>query len=287
MEVKHKRKNKSLCFGRIQNGGKNMAEIVMVHVDYENIRWRFKDYVEFITVKAIVDAFRGVAKEIGELRQIFFYGDWTRRAQDCREIEELGCRAINVLSKPMGSDRSDSTMMFGIDDQTRLHPEVTSFLIGAGDSDYKEVILRCRERGKKVYVACFVKSASRELFTMTERVYPLETRLNLTAKQIPSLPSLELLDEVEKTKLLIRRIDNLEKGLPQIVRNYLCEKILLPESKFGETFNDVNKFLNNELTKGYLEQYQIDNPKIAGKKVQCLKLKRDHQLVIDTLRPQK
>jgi len=120
-------------------------EILMAHIDYENIRYRFRDYVEYVTLDNILQAFQSIAKEIGELRQTFVYGDWTRRPKDARTIENLGCRAVNVLSKLHGSDRSDPTMMFAIDDQTREQPKVTGFLLGAGDADYKEVILRCRE----------------------------------------------------------------------------------------------------------------------------------------------
>jgi len=127
------------------------TEIVMAHIDYENIRWRFRDYVEYVTLEDVLKAFQSIGNEIGELRQMFFYGDWTRRPQDARKIEDYGFRAVNVLSKVRGADRSDPTMMFAIDDQSREQPEITAFLLGAGDADYKEVILRCRERGKRIY----------------------------------------------------------------------------------------------------------------------------------------
>ena len=129
-----------------------MAEIIMAHIDYENIRWRFQDYVEYITIDDIIQAFKSLAEELGKLRQMFFYGDWTRRPQDSRKIEDYGYRAVTVLSKVRGADRSDQTMAFAIDDQARENPDVTTFVLGAGDADYKEVILRCRERGKHIYV---------------------------------------------------------------------------------------------------------------------------------------
>lgn len=260
-------------------------EIIMAHVDYENIRYRFRDYVEYVTLEQVIEAFRTIGREIGELRQMFFYGDWTRRPQDARKIEDYGCRAVNVLSKRHGGDRSDPTMMFGIDDQSREQPEITSFLLGAGDADYKEVILRCRERGKKIYAACFGLSASRELFTMTERVYPLEVQLCLTERQVLTLPLPEVLEESSKTNYLIQRIDSLEKTLEDVVRNYLRDTILLPMKEFGETFIEVDDFLDGEMEKDYLEEYSVANPKIPGRKVKCLRLKRDHPLVIEVLLP--
>lgn len=261
-------------------------EILMAHIDYENIRWRFRDYVEYITLEDVIRVFESLGKELGELRQMFFYGDWTRRRQDARKIEEHGFRAVNVLSKIHGADRSDATMSFAIDDQSRENPEITTFLLGAGDADYKEVILRCRERGKRIYAVCFGRSASRELFTMTEGVYPLEVRLNLTERQPAALPALEILDEPNKRRYLIRRIDSLEKTLPDVVRNYLRDKILLPMKQFGETAADVDAFLNRELEEGYLEEYTVDNPKIPKRQVKCLRLKREVPMVAEALLPQ-
>ena len=217
---------------------------------------------------------------------MFFYGDWTRRPEDARKIEERGFRAVNVLSKVHGGDRSDPTMMFAIDDQTREQPEITAFLLGAGDADYKEVILRCRECGKRVYAACFGRSASRELFTMTERVYPLEVRLEITERQPTALPTSEIVDEPGKTRYLIQRIDSLEKTLRVVVRNYLRDRILLPIKQFGETSSEVDQFLEQEIPKGYLEEYSAENPKIPGKQVRCLKLRRESPLIADALLPE-
>jgi len=261
-----------------------MAEIMMVHIDYENIRWQFQDYVEYITIEDIIQAFKSLAEELGELRQMFFYGDWTRRSQDSRKIEDHGYRAVNVLSKVRGADRSDQTMAFGIYDQARDNPEVTTFLIGAGDADYKEVILRCRERGKRIYVLCFGRSASRELFTMTHGVYPLEVRLNLTEKQPKALPPIGFLDRLTKRQLLIQKLDSLEKILPYVVRLYFL-KLLLPLKQFGETFREVESFLDQELQEDYIDEYAIDNPKIPGKKLRCIKLNRDSLQVSDALMP--
>ena len=261
-----------------------MTDIIMAHIDYENIRWRFPDYVEYITVVNIIDAFKELGKELGELRQMFFYGDWTRRPQDSRIIEELGCRAITVLSKRGGADRSDQSMSFGIYDQVRDNREVTAFLLGAGDADYKEIILRCRERGKRVYVLCFGRSASRELLTMTDGVYPLEVRLNLTGKASKGLPTSEVADKPAKQQQLIQKLDSLEKALPYVVRFYFI-KLMVPMKHFGETITEAEQFLDQELKQGYINEYLIDNPRIPGKQIRCLKLIRDSQTVKDTLTP--
>jgi len=120
---------------------------------------------------------------------------------------------------------------------------------------------------------------------MTERVYPLEVQLGLSERQPSTLPLAEILDKPGKTHYIIQRIDSLEKSLPDVVRSYLINKILLPMKQFGETSNEVSGFLDQELEKGYLEEYDVENPKILGKQVKCLKLNRENSLVMDVLLP--
>jgi len=173
--------------------------------------------------------------------------------------------------------------MFAIDDQTREQPEITAFLLGAGDADYKEIILRCRECGKRIYAVCFGRSASRELFTMTERVYPLEVQLNLTERQPITLQITSIIDDQSRAHYLIQRMDSLEKTLPEVVRNYLVNKILIPIKQFGETVDGINQFLDQEIQKGYIEEFEVENPKIPGKQVKCVRLKRDEPMVTEAL----
>jgi len=259
-----------------------MAEILMAHIDYENIRWRFRDYVEFITIDDVIKAFKGLGTELGDLRQVFFYGDWTRRPDDARKIEEQGCRAENVLSKIRGADRSDQTMSFAIDDQARENREVTAFLVGAGDADYKEVILRCRERGKRVYVLCFGMSASRELFTMTDGVYPLEVRLSLTERNPKAMPAPDLVDAAAKRIHMIAKLDSLEKTLPYVVRLYFL-KLLKAEGQYGETLAEIEKYPDEELRLDYMTEIARDNPRNLGKSMRCLTLNRESDLVMEAL----
>ena len=121
---------------------------------------------------------------------------------------------------------------------------------------------------------------------MTERVYPLEVRLEITERQPTALPTSEIVDEPGKTRYLIQRIDSLEKTLRVVVRNYLRDRILLPIKQFGETSSEVDQFLEQEIPKGYLEEYSAENPKIPGKQVRCLKLRRESPLIADALLPE-
>lgn len=264
-------------------------EILMAFVDYENLRMGFRDYVEYITIEDVIRAFEELAGELGDLRGIFFYGDWTRRAQDARAIEERGHRAVNVLSTRSGKDRSDQPMAFAMDDVARENREVTAFIVGSGDADFKEAIIRCRQKGKRIYVLCFGASAARELFTLTKGVYPLEGQLNLMQKAPiqAAMPGIAAATVVNEWEALIQRLDSLEKTLPHVVRRYFRDKILLPARQLGDTGLEIDRKLSKALEDGILEEYEIPNPKLPGRMVAAIRLRRESPLVQDVLKPKR
>lgn len=259
-------------------------EVILGFVDYENFRMAFRNYNEFLTVEHIIDAFQELGAELGDLRTIFFYGDWTRRPQDARTIEEHGHRAVNVLSTRYGKDRSDFPMGFDMYDHAKDDREVSAFIVGSGDSGFKEAILRCKQHGKRIYVLCFGKSAARELFTLTNSVYPLEARLGLTEK-LPTqpVPGVPAADETIVIRNLIEVVDSVEKSIPYIVRNYLRDKVLLPKQKFGETAQEIDELLDKAIQEKILLVEEIPNPKIEDRTVLTIRLNRSSGSVKEVL----
>jgi len=256
-------------------------EKLAAFVDYENLRQAFKDYVEPANVEDVIRAFEVLGEELGELRSMQFYGDWTRRPQDAHAIEERGWRTVNVLSTRYGKDRSDIPIALDIYDTAREKKDVTAVILGSGDSGFKEVILRAKECGKRVYVLCFGASASREFFTLTQGVFPLEVRLNLTEKAAlqAAMPGIKP-DKVDLSLTeMIRRLDSLEKSLPYVVRNYFRDKILLTSQQFGETAADVDLLLDGACEAKALEEYEVPNPRLPGRTVRAVKLNRDDPAV--------
>jgi len=262
------------------------GERLAAFVDYENLRQAFKDYVEPVTVQDVVCAFEALGKELGELRSMQFYGDWTRRPQDAHAIEERGWRTVNVLSTRYGKDRSDIPIALDVYDTAREKKDVTALILGSGDSGFKEAILRAKEHGKRVYVLCFGAAVSREFFTLTQGVFPLEVRLNLTEKaqmQAP-IPGLLAPQPEEACAELIRRLDGVEKSLPYVVRNYLRDKILLPDQRFGETATDVDALLDRARDEKIIDEYEVPNPRLTGRTVRAIKLNRESLAVQKALR---
>ena len=132
-----------------------------------------------------------------------------------------------------------------------------------------------------MYVLCFGASASREFFTLTQGVFPLEVRLNLTEKAALQAPMPGIKPDKVDLSLteMIRRLDSLEKSLPYVVRNYFRDRILLTSQQFGETAADVDLLLDGACEAKALEEYEVPNPRLPGRTVRAVKLNRDDPVV--------
>jgi len=259
---------------------------VMVFVDYENIRLSLAEYfVERVTPAQLVGAFRKVAEERGVHRGSVFFGDWGRRPTDARQIEENGAIARLAISKRSGKDRSDTAMMLDLYDAIKEKEDITAFVVGAGDADYKEVIRRGRDNEKRMYVCAVTEATSRELLSLCNGFIAVESVLGLTPKAEPqTLPGIQLGLPAEEWRPFILALDSLESKLPYVVRNYLRDSIMDAGMGCGHTKEEKGAFLDRALEEGITLEDKIPNPKLSGRTVQKVSLNRSNDIVKRILR---
>lgn len=257
------------------------SDRVMVFVDYENIRLSLAEYfVERVTPAELVGAFKSVAEERGVHRGSVFFGDWGRRPADAREIEENGAIARLAISKRSGKDRSDTAMMLDLYDAIKEKENITAFVVGAGDADYKEVIRRGRDNEKRMYVCAVTQATSRELLSLCDGFVAIESVLGLTPKaEPPTLPGIELGLPTEVWHPFVLALDSLEGTLPYVVRNYLRDSILDSGMGCGDTKEEKDTFLDRALEEGITLEDEIPNPKLPGRTVQKVWLNRSNDIV--------
>ena len=252
-------------------------EGAMAFIDWENLRQSIsRNFAQRITPRPIIDAIRQVVEELGcAFRGGSFYGDWSRRAIDAREIHNHGLSPIHVVPTRRGKDRSDPRMMLDMYDMIKERSDIGVFILGSGDSGFADVIRRGKEHGKRMYVCAVGLSTARELFTLSDGVFPLEVRLGLTLKaaQLPLTPP-----EVE-WRIFVLRLNSLESKLPYVVRNYLRDRILEPSMGCGETLEEKETFLNRAVEDGIVIEYEIENPKLPGRTVVACRLNKENDLV--------
>jgi len=258
-------------------------ETVLAFVDYENIRISLREgFLESVSIPELVSAIRQVAEEIGDLRAIRVYCDWTRRDHEARQFQEAGCTIVHVLRKRSGRDRTDIKMAFEIEDVTREQPDISACLIVAGDAHYWEPILRGTERGKKMHLSAVSTSTARELLGQVKGFYPLEGVLNLTTIEAAA-PLLEVPLPEESLARFVQRVHGLEAGLPYVVRNYLRDTIMEDLVDCGETRQERDDFIERAIADGIIEPYEMPNPLIPGRNVTCVKLVKDNPIVTSIL----
>lgn len=256
---------------------------VIAFIDYENLRQSISRYfTEKVRAKQVANVIKDIAQELGDFRGGTFFGDWTRRPSEAREIEESGFRAVNILTTRSGKDRSDIPLALEMDDMIRERADINTLILGSGDAGFAEVIRRAGEHGKRVYVCAVTLSAARELFTLSEQVFPIETRLGLT----PKPPQLSLMPLAADYRAFVERLDSVEKKLPYVVWGYLRDTILESSLGYGETMDEKNAFLNKAVEEGIIIKEEMPNPKLPGKVVATCRLNRQNELVRQIL-PQK
>lgn len=260
---------------------------VEVFVDWENIRQRLSDnYVEKVSIVQVMEAFEKVANEIGELKQATFYGDFTLRRDEAREIERRPkFRIRNVLRSRSGRDQTDPVMITELTELIMTSRDFDSILLGSGDSDYCEVIRKANIKNIKAYICAVGRDASPDLTSLAP-LYPIERFLNiqLTPKTLEqhSLSGLSPKDLARWTKL-VTILDSVESRLPYVTRSYFLKTIMLSYGIGGQTSDDRWAFLESARENEIITIDTIDNPTRPGFKLATVKLNRDNPIVREIL----
>lgn len=221
---------------------------VLVAIDWENIRRGLAGFKERIGPEQVRNAFEEVAKRFGDYRGGTVFGDWTLRPDDARTFEDHGLQAYNVLRSRSGKDRSDPAIILEVYDWVRDRTDVDTFILGSGDSDFKELIRRARQRGKKIVICALGGTIAGELKTMTP-IFPLEAEAGLTPKMelTLKLPGIATTEDAIKWKTFVGRLESMERQMPYVVLNYLI-RILSQAWGAGATEAEKNAFLEEGLS---------------------------------------
>lgn len=260
---------------------------VEIFIDWENIRRRIADnYVEKISIDKVIKAIKSATKEIGELRQATFYGDFTLRREEARSIEgKARFRIRNVLRSRSGKDQTDAVLITELMEAVFTPQDYNNILICSGDQGYCEAIRKALLKGMKVYVCAVGLDVSQDLTSLAP-FYPIERYLDiqLTRKlpgqaQLTGLPAKELAHWSKFVSIL----DSIESKLDFVALTYFHKDIMLAYHLGGQTHDDRWACLETARESGILSIEQIDNPARPGFKMRIVKLNRENQLVKEIL----
>ncbi len=196
------------------------------------------------------------------------YADWRRYPQ---YIVPLSESSIDLIFAPaFGTNKKNATDIRLAVDATELvftRPEIGTFILLSGDSDFSSLVLKLKEYGKYVIGVGIRESASDLLIQNCDEYYSYSDLAGLTKEA--DLPSAqrdpwELVGEAVQQMARngdVMRSDRLKQVMQQIDPNF-------DERNAG--FNRFSKFVSEAGTKGLLKVSKLDNgqfevaPAVAG-----------------------
>ncbi len=262
---------------------------IVVLIDWENIRRGLSEnYVETVTVDQVMDAFTKVAKEIGDLKQARFFGDFTLRREEARAIQN---RVLfypeNVLRSRSIKDQADPAIIATIMELIYTGKDFDIILLGAGDSSYCDVVRRAVQNEKDVRICAVALGLSPDLASLAT-VFPIEkyldiklTRRTREALQ-PSLPALSP-KEISRWLKLVKLLYSMESTLSFVSLNYFQNTIMPSYRLGGQTKDDRYSYLETARESGIAVTEEIDNPTRPGYKMWIIKLNREAAVVKEIL----
>lgn len=267
--------------------GNTRTNRVEAFIDWENIRQRLSDnYIEKVSVVQVMEAINKVANEIGVLRQATFYGDFTLRRDEARNIERKAhFRIRNVLRARSGRDQTDPVLITELMETIYTPHDFDSILLCSGDSHYCEPVRKASLKNIKVYICAVGVDVSPDLTSLAP-LYPIERYLNITLNrkvaEQQTLTGLSPRDIAHWAKF-VGILDSIESTLPFVSLSYFHKQIMLSYLIGGQTNDDRWAYIESAREAEIVSIEQIDNPTRPGHRMRVIKLNRDNPIVKEIL----
>ena len=185
------------------------------------------------------------------------YADWRRYPQYIVPLSEA---SIDLIFAPAyGSSKKNATDIRLAIDATELvftRPEIGTFILLSGDSDFSSLVLKLKEYGKYIIGVGLQESTSDLLVQNCDEYYSYNSLSGLTeASQLETISH----DPWELVAMAVKKM--VERG--DVMRSDRLKQVMLEiDSGFGEKeygYSKFNRFLAEASSKGLLRLQRIEN----------------------------
>ncbi len=139
-------------------------------IDYENLAISLKENrsAESLDLSPILDVAKERSQD-GRVDAIYAYADWRHFAQHANTLTRLGIKTVQAPSfRYQGKNATDIQMAVEATDLLHLHPELQTYFLATGDSDFTPLVQLLRSRGKTVIGIGVGGSVSRQLTSVCD-----------------------------------------------------------------------------------------------------------------------
>ncbi len=157
-----------------------------VRLDFENLYIGLRRMGRLSEPEDLVEAIKRAVEDLGEIARITAYADWNildkkSGPQIQRQLELAGQvetrYQINIKNKNSADMRIASDIYEQLETDSFRPGTVDIFVLGTGDRDFRPVVQKVKDRGKKVVILALKNSLSRLLMNVATEVRYLEDYL--------------------------------------------------------------------------------------------------------------
>ena len=218
-----------------------MGSQIAVFIDFENIAlWAEQEFLDF-ELTSLVEYLQGR----GYVAIIRAYGDWSRFSRYREDLMNNTVDLIQIFSVRAGKNRADIRMALDAFEIALQRPQIDTFVVVSGDSDFGPLMVKLREYGKYT-LGIGPRDVTHPLLVRAcdEFVY-IETALGELSGDVDQLGESMPADNDAARALLLRalRIHSQRGELPVLAAK-LKQTMLLLDASFSEASFGFTQFKN-------------------------------------------
>ncbi len=204
-----------------------MTEQLAVFIDFENIAlWAEREFFDF-EVTALMEYLQSRGPAVVKRA----YGDWSRFSRYRDELMNNSIDLIQIYSVRMGKNRADIRMAIDAFEIAMTRPQINTFVIISGDSDFGPLVAKLREYGRYT-LGIGPRNITHHLLVKScdEFIY-LETAMGETAEEDEQ----SSLERETARGLLVKALQaHGQRGEVPVLATRLKQTMLLMDPAFNE-----------------------------------------------------
>ncbi len=236
-----------------------MGNQIAVFIDFENIAlWAEQEFLDFELTPLVQ-----YLEARGNIAIIRAYGDWSRFSRYREDLMNNAVDLLQVFSVRAGKNRADIRMALDAFELALQRPQLDTFVIVSGDSDFGPLMAKLREYGKHT-LGIGPRDVTHPLLVQAcdEFVF-IETALGELTEDVSALADGVQPDNEAARQLLLKalRVHTQRNELPVLAAK-LKQTMLMLDGSFNEAnygFAQFKSWLekNSDLLTLFVKDYQL------------------------------
>lgn len=212
-----------------------MADQLAVFIDFENVAiWAEQEFFDFELTPLIE-----YLQSRGPVVIKRAYGDWSRFNRYRDELMNNSIDLIQIYSVRAGKNRADIRMAMDALETAMTRPQITTFVIVSGDSDFGPLVTKLREYGRYTLGIGPRDIAHRLLIKSCDEFVYLETALGETNGVAERMGT----DQESARNLLLKAVQaHGQRGEVPVLAAKLKQTMLLMDPTFNEANFGYDQF---------------------------------------------